>query len=441
MHPSTIPRPAIPARLVLLLVLGALLVQLPLIANPGYFSHDELQWAVRADEGAPPGWGDIDALQYRPLTFAVWMGLSRMLFDTPQAFHLALALMGAVNAALLAWLLSAAGAARKASIAAALLLVASPYAVYVQGWVGTIGDLLWVGFGLATGLIALRGGTAATAAASAILTLLALLAKEAALSIPAAGAVLVVLDASRRRTWIAATAASGAVALAYLAVRYPALAAARPGDAYAWSLANIPARWIEYQLYPAAPRVFEVHNTLAAPFSIQVVGSGLLWLGLLAVLARRGVAWLAAYLAGSIATLGPVLVLGGAATQYGYGFAAWSIGLVALAWSRLGRPHRVVVAVFAIAIALHGLFVGLQINRVGRIHARFADDLTRVLATADQAVVLAPESRDDAWIFMRLTHEVPSYRGVPLSPRLRLVDAGRPADYTIRPDGAVVPAR
>ena len=48
-----------------------LALQLPLILNPGYFSHDELQWWARADV---PSWSDLpwvpwldlSPLQYRP---------------------------------------------------------------------------------------------------------------------------------------------------------------------------------------------------------------------------------------------------------------------------------------------------------------------------------------------------------------------------------------
>ena len=45
--PSRI-RALAPALAVLALVL---LAQLPLVLNPGYFSHDELQWAARAESG------------------------------------------------------------------------------------------------------------------------------------------------------------------------------------------------------------------------------------------------------------------------------------------------------------------------------------------------------------------------------------------------------
>src|SRR3546814_6477393 len=58
--------------------------------NPGYFSHDELQWASFAGNSGPIQWVpwlDVASFQYRPLTFNLWLWLSRHLFDTPQLFH------------------------------------------------------------------------------------------------------------------------------------------------------------------------------------------------------------------------------------------------------------------------------------------------------------------------------------------------------------------
>ena len=54
-----------------------LLAQLSLILNPGYFSHDELQWAAFANDGHPVAWTAIREFQYRPLTFNLWMWMSR----------------------------------------------------------------------------------------------------------------------------------------------------------------------------------------------------------------------------------------------------------------------------------------------------------------------------------------------------------------------------
>src|SRR5690606_27760895 len=55
------------------------LAQLPLVSNPGYFSHDELQWAAYAAAGVRIDWLAFDTFQYRPLTFTTWTALSRAL--------------------------------------------------------------------------------------------------------------------------------------------------------------------------------------------------------------------------------------------------------------------------------------------------------------------------------------------------------------------------
>jgi len=51
----------------------------------------------------------------------------------------------------------------------------------------------------------------------------------------------------------------------------------------------------------------------------------------------------------------------------------------------------------------------------------------------------APDAKE--WVFVRLTHEVPAYQGVPMAGRVELVTAGQPADYEIRADGNLIPVR
>ena len=111
-----------------------LLLQLPLALNPGYYSHDELQWAAFAQAGTPAGLTDPGAFQYRPLTFATWMALSRALFDTPMLFHAVLVAWGAANATLLALVSRGFGLAPRVALAGALAFVLTPYAAYTHGW-------------------------------------------------------------------------------------------------------------------------------------------------------------------------------------------------------------------------------------------------------------------------------------------------------------------
>ena len=51
---TTVRRPWPQWMLPAIVLAGVLLAQAPLILNPGYFSHDELQWAAFAAQH--PGW-------------------------------------------------------------------------------------------------------------------------------------------------------------------------------------------------------------------------------------------------------------------------------------------------------------------------------------------------------------------------------------------------
>ncbi len=426
------------------IMLVVLLAQLPLILNPGYFSHDELQWAVRADAGYIFPWIGTDAFQYRPLTFNLWMWLSRHLFAQPQLFHLVLVAMGATNAALLHVLARRLGAATLPAAIAAVLFALGPYAAYVHGWVGTLGDVVWVGCALLIGLVATPPKPWWFGAfATLVLTATALFAKEAALSIPALALVAWLFDAPRRRQWQVVLLASAVPVLAYLAARYgPLLSAPPQGNTYAWSVAHIPVRWLEYQLFLPNLPVFEVHNALSRGITDKrTLIAAVLWLALLVALSRVGWRWAAAFVAGGIAALGPVLVLGASANQYGYGFAAFVAGLLAVAWPALPRWGRGVALLMAALTTLHGINVMRQMRHVGEVQAVFSPALAGALQPRTQPLRLAPAADAESWIFQRLTHGIPSYRGVPIGDRVQLVDVGEPADLVIQDDGRLEPAR
>ena len=427
----------------------ALLGQWLLIANPGYFSHDELQWAAFAGSEGPIHWSSwtaIDAFQYRPLTFNLWLWLSRQLFAQPQALHFLLVAWGAGNAALLCVLARRFRIATVPAAVGALVFALGPFATYVHGWVGTIGDLAWLSCALLTGLVATRWPRPVLAAlAAAAFTAIGLLAKEAAAAIPALLALAWWFD-GRKRHWAAATLASAAVVAAYLALRIGVLLhAPRDGAQYALSAGNAPLRWLEYQLFAFVPTVFEAFNTLSRGLDGRTAGSALLWLALLVALWRSRPRLAAIFLLGGIAALAPVLPLGSSWNHYGYGFAAVTAMVVAAAWPWAPRWGRGVIALCALLCLWHGINVMRMMRHVGQVQAVFSPALAEAVAAhaahtrGGTALRLRPAPDADAWIFARLTHEIPSYHGVAIGKRVQLVAAGAPADAVIAADGRLLP--
>src|SRR5690554_1462652 len=198
-------------------ILAGVLGQLVLACNPGYFSHDELQWGYAASGRALAelpwvGWARIDEFQYRPLTFNLWLVISSLLFDTPQAFHALWVLLGTAVGVLLFKVLVRWGLPPAHAALGAVFFLLGPLSAHVHGWVGTLGDLLWVAALLMVCLLALDPPSSARrrvarAVPMGLLATCALLAKEAAIVIPALCAIAWLL-APERRDWPTATVAT-----------------------------------------------------------------------------------------------------------------------------------------------------------------------------------------------------------------------------------------
>lgn len=432
---------------------AVLCLQWPLVWNPGYFSHDELQWAAFADVAAWEqlpwvDWFDWRTFQYRPLTFNLWLPLSHALFERPLAFHAVWVALGSGNALLLGLLLRGTGLPARVAFVAALVFALNPYAAYVHGWIATLADLLWVGIGLATAIwLQRRAATErddSTRTAAFLVALLAtttaLLAKEAAIVFPAL-ALLATILSSRRRIWSAATAGSALAALVYLALRVgPLLQGARPDSGYGLSLLQIPQRWLEYHGFTWLPTLFEIQSVSAAS-TLRLAALMLVSLAFIFALWRArphyGITWLV----GSAAALGPVLILTHSANQYGYGFSVLGCGLAALAWPRTSWMGRMVLACAALLTLWHGINVQFDLQRAGRLQARFSPALAAAVQGLEGAdtVVLDVAAPGDRWLYTRLTHAIAAYRGVVIGERVRLAANGEPGSHRIETDGSLTP--
>ena len=414
------------------------LLQWPLVLNPGYFSHDELQWAAFAAAGAQVPWLDLATFQYRPLTFNLWMALSRALFDIPMLFHAVLVAWGAGNAALLFLLGRGFGMRGWPAGLGALGFALSPYATYVHGWVGCIADLIWLSCALAIGLLVQRARRLALACVgAALLTLVALLAKEAAFAIPPL--LLVAWWFDRKQKWLAAMLVSGMVAALYLVARLDALLdAPRQGAQYSLSLLHVPVRWFEYQVFPPVVPLLETFTVLQRPLPLAI--AALLWLAMVASVFAASRRLAALLLVGGIAALLPVLPLASSFNHYAYGFAAITAMAMAAAWPRASRSGRIAIGLFAVLSVLHGAFVMARMHEVGRIQAVFSPALASAVQARGAIVLqLHPDAKE--WVFRRLTHDIPHYRGVAIGPRVRIAAPGESADVRALPDGRLQPLR
>jgi hypothetical protein len=447
-------RPPFPTFAVPLLVLVlACLAQLTLALNPGYFSHDELQWGAAADVQGWARlpwfpWTDTTMLQWRPLTFNGWLLLSNALFESPRAMHSLWVLMGSLIAAGLSWLLLRMGLGWRVAALAGLAFALNPYAAYVHGWVGTLGDLLWVGASLVLAAV-LHGlyRRAETAPADAprlalqagawafALTALALLAKESALVMPALVGLAWLL-AGRGRVLGAATLGSGLAAAAYLALRAGALLPPAETTGYALDPAAAPVNFAAYALYLPVTGVLEV-DTVWLRSTGQITAAALLMLALAAVVLRASPRLGLALVAGAALSVAPVLVLPHAATQYGYGFSLWVIACTALAWPRLGRAARGLVLLLFVLLAWHGGRVQSEMRAVGERQAVFQPALVQALAGREGPLRLQRD-REFGWAYERLTHKVPAWRGQPIGDRVVWVEDAAAADYSVAADGSLV---
>jgi hypothetical protein len=430
-------------------LLIAFLISLPLILNPGYFSSDELQWLAFADKpslGDVPwnAWFDLSPFQYRPLTFNLWLLLSHFIGYQPIAMHLVRIAFGLAAAWLLRSLLLQLDVAPRRATLACWIWLLTPYTVYTHGWVGTFGDSLCLIFML----LALRHaliqphtnswksiiGSALPVAAS---TALALMSKESAIVFPAA--MLIAALHRRDRIGVAAFAASAAVALIYLGLRlqtilFPHVAA----GGYHWSLANIPARFAEYTVFPFLVGHFEViasHAHLAnwpALLGLGIVLSASLGAG-----RRRCLA----FWVGWIAALGPVLILDDAYNQYAYMAGAWACAFIAFNWGRIPAALRVLMILPIAMLLVHGVQQVRDIRRIGAIQHNLYADLPGILAGATRPIEIRAEHGNDDFILRRLLTDIPSYQRVPIGDHVLFISHAVPdtqPDYRMSRDGHLV---
>ena len=156
------------------------------------------------------------------------------------------------------------------------------------------------------------------------------------------------------------------------------LLAPDPSHAYALSPFSAPRHWLAYWLFPLRPTTFEIVGLWNAS-AAQLAVTGALLLGMVLMIARRTPRLALALVIGGTLALAPALPLGMAANQYGYGFWAWCVACLALAWPALGRPGRALLLFLALVSTWHGVNVQRAMREAGQLQAVFQPALVTAL--------------------------------------------------------------
>lgn len=412
------------------------------LANPGFFSHDEWE---RLDHIRARGlWDFLRAYSIphagpefghpvRPIGF-VQQGLSALLLEpAPFLAHLLDVVMHGAIASLLAVALQRRGAPLSFAVLAGLIFAASPLTTASTGWVAASFDrwlalfallAAWAAWGiLSEGLTPRRGLALAAAAAGAALS------KEAAATLPLA---LLLLAGAHRALhpggpwpWrrVAAVLALGSLpVLAYLLVRLPAIQATlegQTGGGYYAPTGRFLGRSLSgYWGFPFLPHLTDFPRQARLGL-LAFLGAGLLHAGF-AALAGRWFGWRLGllYLGAYFVFLLPVLPLRESGAHYLYASALPLAVLMAALWREAWRRRaRLALAALAVGsglmLANHAL-IQWRMYRAGVCQSVFLPALDAALAAqaGPIAIGFAPGSRDS--VARRAIFTRPAYAEVTL---------------------------
>jgi len=201
---------------ILTIVAIGVIANILLIANPGFYSHDELDWQNRIARNDDPwsfGLGNFTTSPFFRLIGTIFISTSLRLPLQPVGAHLTDVLLSTATACLL--YLAVALFRPDRALAAAILFMLMPGFAYSAGWVAAGFDIQFTFWGVAYILCAViywRGGHPLYLIVGLAALVIALGCKETALSIPICAALVLFIDRhriDRRRVAILAALTGG----------------------------------------------------------------------------------------------------------------------------------------------------------------------------------------------------------------------------------------
>lgn len=315
----------------------AILSFLVIIANPGYFSHDELQKLDHINKSGLADYvnqyvqirtGDSFGTPVRPISFAVQGILALFMDKYPLVVHLFAVLSHALVACLLFKVVLKFSCEPRYAFLAALCFVISPTGILATGWSAALMDRLYLLFGLIAFLCSFayikERGNLFSLMGIFVFSSLAILSKETAVVLPLTMAVFIIDKPSefyRSRIWIGLCVWALPI-VAFMSIRYAAFIVSL-GDpvvsAYKVSIENIPLSLLVYFAYPFIPGLTEAVNWVFVPTNILICAILVHVLLVAAIYFLVGVRYALGYLFLYTLFLAPILVIPIKAAHYLYG--------------------------------------------------------------------------------------------------------------------------
>jgi hypothetical protein len=315
----------------------AILSLLVIVANPGYFSHDELQKLDHINKSGLAAYinqyvqmraGDSFGTPVRPISFAVQGILALFMDSYPVVVHLFAVLLHALVACLLFKVVLKFSGEPRYAFLAALCFVISPTGILATGWSAALMDRLYLLFGLTAFLCSFayvrEGGNLFSLIGILVFSSMAILSKETAVVLPLTMAVFIIAKPSdfyQSRFWIALCVWALPI-VAFMSIRYAAFIVSL-GDpvvsAYKVSIENIPLSLLVYYAYPFIPSLTEAVNWVFVPNSILFCAILIHAILVAAIYFLVGVRYALGYLFLYTLFLAPILVIPIKAAHYLYG--------------------------------------------------------------------------------------------------------------------------
>jgi hypothetical protein len=371
----------------LLIIVVSILGLLLLVANPGYYSHDELQ---KLDHLERYGFfnylsnyvfslnlGNHFGHPVRPISFFVQGVLAFAMRDFPVAVHLFDVLTHGVVAILVYLTLLRFGLSRVLALGSACIFSLNPMAVIAVGWSAALMDRWYTLFGILAFMFSesyIRGRSGiATLGLVFIFVLAAILSKETAIMLPGLMLIFVLIDFSvlrKRRFWNTCAVFVFPVILCLL-YRLPSILSSFEsvsGGPYAASPRHIFENLLVYFAYPFLYGTSEAHNWVfvnKTALSAAVVGH----------FAMIAVLWFAngwritlGYLFFYIIFLFPVLFIPSKGAHYLYAssiFFSILITWLIVTPTKKFSPNRLLGVLALVLVLFHSAIVQLHVYRSG----------------------------------------------------------------------------